>query len=63
MNHLHLFNIIVIILATALPVVADKPNPYQEYIDTYSPMAVEQQQAHGIPASITLAQGIIDSRA
>ncbi|MDE6340519.1 MAG: glucosaminidase domain-containing protein [Muribaculaceae bacterium] len=63
MNHLNLFCTIAIILTTALPVAADKPNPYQEYIDKYSPMAVEQQQAHGIPASITLAQGLLESRA
>lgn len=42
---------------------ADKANPYQEYIDTYAQMAVEQQHAHGIPASITLAQGLLESRA
>ncbi len=42
---------------------ADKRNPYQEYIDTYSEMAIEQQKAHGIPASITLAQGLLESRA
>lgn len=38
-------------------------NPYQEYIDTYSDMAIEQQKAYGIPASITLAQGLLESRA
>lgn len=38
-------------------------NPYQEYIETYSEMAIEQQKAHGIPASITLAQGLLESRA
>lgn len=42
---------------------AEKRNPYQEYIDTYSEMAIEQQKAHGIPASITIAQGLLESRA
>lgn len=40
-----------------------KEDPYQKYIDTYSAMAIEQQNAHGIPASITLAQGLLESAA
>lgn len=33
----------------------------QEYIDQYLPQALEQQRKYGIPASVTLAQGIIES--
>ena len=33
----------------------------QEYIDKYLPFALEQQRRYGIPASVTLAQGIIES--
>lgn len=33
----------------------------QEYIDQYLPFALEQQRKYGIPASVTLAQGIIES--
>lgn len=40
-----------------------KKNAYEEYIERYSEMAVAEQQAHGIPASITLAQGLLESRA
>ena len=36
---------------------------YNAYIDTYSEIAVLQQKKHGIPASITLAQGILESGA
>lgn len=36
---------------------------YREYIDLYSAYAVEQQTAYGIPASITLAQGLLESGA
>ncbi|MBD5195932.1 MAG: LysM peptidoglycan-binding domain-containing protein [Bacteroidales bacterium] len=54
---------LVALLALPFPGTAAKPNPYQDYIDNYSAMAVEQQQAHGIPASITLAQGLLESRA
>lgn len=34
----------------------------QQYIDRYSGIAVKQMKKYGIPASITLAQGIIESR-
>lgn len=34
----------------------------QEYINTWKEEAVYQMAAHGIPASITLAQGILESR-
>lgn len=33
----------------------------QEYIERYAPLAVEQQTLYGIPASITLAQGLLES--
>ena len=33
----------------------------QEYVDQWSPVAVEQMVEFGIPASITLAQGILES--
>lgn len=33
----------------------------QEYISKYAPLAVEQMEQYGIPASITLAQGILES--
>jgi LysM repeat protein len=34
---------------------------YQDYIDTYSRLAVKKQKEFGIPASITLAQGLLES--
>lgn len=36
---------------------------YNEYIKQYAPLAVEQMQLHKIPASITLAQGLLESGA
>lgn len=33
----------------------------EEYIETFYPIAVQQMERHGIPASITLAQGILES--
>ncbi len=36
---------------------------YLEYINKYSELAVDQQTQYGIPASITLAQGLLESAA
>ena len=33
----------------------------KEYIKKYAPLAVKQMQLHQIPASITIAQGILES--
>lgn len=38
-------------------------NVYEDYISKYSEMALEQQRLYGIPASITLAQGLLESAA
>ncbi len=36
---------------------------YERYIQKYYPLAVEQMEKHNIPASITLAQGLLESAA
>lgn len=36
---------------------------YDSYVRTYYPLAVEQMKKYGIPASITLAQGLLESGA
>lgn len=36
---------------------------YQEYFDTYGDVAIEQMKKYGIPASVTLAQGVLESGA
>ncbi len=46
-----------------LAVLPQKNAAYLAYIEKYSEIAVIQQQEHGIPASITLAQGILESAA
>lgn len=43
--------------------ISAKEDAYTSYIEKYSAMAMEQQSAHGIPASITLAQGLLESGA
>lgn len=55
------FCIAVAVTASALAQNADKR--YRDYISAYSDMAVEQQKQYGIPASITLAQGLLESAA
>lgn len=41
--------------------IAQKKITRKEYIDTYSELAMKEMQRVGIPASITLAQGILES--
>ena len=36
---------------------------YQDYFDQYGDVAVEQMRKYGVPASITLAQGVLESGA
>ena len=45
----------------ALGAAAQQPTTRAEYIERFAPLAVEQQTLYGIPASITLAQGLLES--
>ncbi len=47
--------------AAALSAAPDK-TPQEKYIDKYAPLAVEEMYRSGVPASITLAQGLLESR-
>ncbi|MBQ3539740.1 MAG: glucosaminidase domain-containing protein [Bacteroidaceae bacterium] len=40
-----------------------KYDSYEQYIEAYYPIAVEQMERYNIPASITLAQGLLESGA
>lgn len=53
---------IALCIITTLPYAAFADR-YGEYVATYSDMAVDQMKAYGIPASITLAQGLLESAA
>ena len=56
--------LLVVLCAFAFSAQAQRRNQrYQEYIERYSPLAVEQMRVHKIPASITLAQGLLESGA
>ena len=55
---------IVLMVALAMVSVgaqAQQTTTRKEYIERYAPLAVEQQTLYGIPASITLAQGLLES--
>ncbi len=55
---------VAFLFAFALTVQAQRKNArYNEYIKQYAPLAVEQMQQYKIPASITLAQGLLESGA
>ena len=51
--------LVVVILLIAQVVRAD--NPAEKYIEDYRLIAVQEMEKHGIPASITLAQGMLES--
>lgn len=41
----------------------DRLKPYDDYIKRYAPEAMRQQMEYGVPSSITLAQGLLESNA
>lgn len=62
----HLFGLHLVISFLLISFFAEaqrKNTSYIKYIDQYSSIAVKHQSKHGIPASITLAQGILESGA
>lgn len=54
---------ILVLFVALLCVTGARGDYYSDYIDRYAPMAVKQMERHGIPASITLAQGLLESAA
>jgi flagellum-specific peptidoglycan hydrolase FlgJ len=63
-NKLHRLIFLSVVFFFAVGVQAQKRNArYVEYINKYSDLAVEQMKLHKIPASITLAQGLLESGA
>jgi LysM repeat protein len=55
--------ILIFCLITLTLFAQTRLKPYDEYIAKYAEIAVKQQKIHGIPASITLAQGLLESGA
>lgn len=60
---IRLFCLLFFVATLANAATAKKIPSYEKYIKTHSAMAVEQQRKHHIPASITLAQGLLESGA
>ena len=53
-----------ILLYVGMPVSAQRRNTlYNKYIKEYAPLAIEQMDKYKIPASITLAQGLLETGA
>ena len=52
----------LIVMAAFLALGAEK-NPRLAYIEKYAPLAVSEMERTGVPASITLAQGMLESNA
>lgn len=62
---LYFFLTLLLLSTCSLSVYAQKGRnaQYLAYIDTYSDMAIDQMKKYNIPASITLAQGLLESGA
>ncbi|HRI20389.1 MAG TPA: glucosaminidase domain-containing protein [Panacibacter sp.] len=57
-----LFFAFLIITAFTRPVFSQTTEATRQYIDTYKQLAINEEIRTGIPASITLAQGILESQ-
>ncbi len=53
----------VLLLAAAATAQSRWNSVYQQYVDQYKDLAIEQMKRYKIPASITLAQGLLESGA
>ena len=60
---MHRTVIFILCLASWALIGVAQSNAYLQYIETYKIMAIDQMQRYRIPASITLAQGLIESDA
>jgi len=63
-TYISTFTLLISFLFIAVPVSAQTGvRTYEAYIDKYSDLAIEHMERYRIPASITLAQGILESGA
>lgn len=53
----------MLVLAITSMTFAQSPSEIRDYIDQYKSLAMEQEELYGIPATITLAQGLLESSA
>lgn len=57
-----LLALLPVLLASAQGIPGGSAQTPQQYIEKWKSVAVKKMQEHGIPASITLAQGLLESR-
>ena len=65
MKHISTFIVSIACLFAAFSPLQASPaedSPQQRYIDKYADLAIEEMRRSGVPASITLAQGLLESR-
>ena len=60
-EHILLKTFIITVILTSALLVSGQRQSTKEYIEKWDEVAVQQMHDHGIPASITLAQGILES--
>ena len=53
---------LLVAVASVILMALASPTPQEKYIQQYSSVAVSEMQRTGVPASITLAQGMLESR-
>lgn len=53
--------VFLLVLSALLPLIVGAQSPQEKYIQNYADMAVQEMLRSGVPASITLAQGILES--
>lgn len=62
-QHLKIISFFIAIFCSSIVTYAQSSADILAYIDRYSKLALEQEKRYGVPASITLAQGILESAA
>lgn len=58
-----LFFLVILVLSPIVMMAQSRQADYEAYIRQYRKLALIEQQKYGIPASITMAQGLLESRA
>lgn len=63
MKRVFLISLLVVVCTFSMNAQMKKNQQFQQYFDSYKEMAIEQMMRYHIPASITLAQGVLESGA
>lgn len=61
MKKVRLFFVLLCLISVEIMALANGNTPQERYIDKYAPLAVAEMYRSGVPASITLAQGLLES--